>query len=224
MLLDVLNGGSFTWIDIVSSIVSSLIVIFVCLPFHEFAHAFIAVKLGDHTPKAYGRVTLNPFAHIDYLGALLILAVGFGYAKPVPVNPFRFKRPKIGLALVSFAGPLANVLMAFVLLLLSHIVALFGYSQIIVIIITILYYAARINVCLAVFNLIPVPPLDGSKILMAFTPNKFNYYFQRYEKYLYFALFAIIAFGVLDKPIYFATNAIMEVLSTVVDLPFRLFR
>ena len=223
MLLDVLRGGSFHWTNVLVSVVSSLIVIFLCLPFHEFAHAFIADKLGDRTAKYHGRLTLNPLAHIDYFGALLIILVGFGYAKAVPVNPYNFNRPKRDIALVSLAGPLSNIVMALVLLIITNIIYLFDITTVTYIIANVLYYAALINTSLAVFNLIPIPPLDGSKILMAVLPDRLYYSFQRYESYLHYALIALVVFRALDVPISYAVSGIMTGLQTVANLPFMLF-
>lgn len=223
MLLDILGSGTIHWSTVLVSVISSLIVIFVCLPFHEFAHALVADKLGDKTARYNGRLTINPLAHIDYIGALMIILVGFGYAKPVPVNYYSLSKPRRDVALISLAGPLSNIFMAFVFLLISNVVMLFDYTIVIAVITSILYFAAQINVSLAVFNLIPVPPLDGSKVLMSVASSKVAYFYERYGNLLYYVVFASIIIGVLDKPFSYAVRGIMTAVGTLADLPFLLF-
>ena len=168
---------------VVVYIISALLTIFLVLPLHEAAHGFVAYKLGDDTAKRFGRLTLNPIAHIDYIGAALILIIGFGWAKPVSVDARRFKNPKVGMALTALAGPLSNVFAAVAAGLLSNTFLLLFYKGIInagpdifgVSLLSYLFlffeFIISINIGLAVFNFLPVPPLDGSKILMAFLPN-----------------------------------------------------
>ena len=122
MLLDVLFADELSWSNIIYSIIASLIVIFLTLPIHEFAHGFVAHKLGDPTAKNMGRLTLNPMAHFDLMGALGILLLGIGWAKPVQVNARYYKNPKWGMALVSLAGPLSNIIVAFVVLFLHYLI------------------------------------------------------------------------------------------------------
>ena len=127
MLFSILRGAS--GIEIAILFLARLFVVFCTLPVHEYAHAFVADKLGDKTARLSGRLTLNPMAHIDILGAIMILFVGFGYAKPVPVNPRNFKNPKKGIALTALSGPFSNILMAVVFMLLSNVLSLFGSSH-----------------------------------------------------------------------------------------------
>ncbi len=144
-----------------------LIILFACLPIHEFCHAFAAYKLGDDTAKRNGRLTLNPLRHLDIMGSLMLLMFGFGYAKPVPVNIRNFKRPKRDFAITAIAGPASNFLLSVICVMVckyagAHLSSFAAFA---------LFYAACVNMALCVFNLIPIPPLDGSRILMAFLPN-----------------------------------------------------
>ena len=165
--------------------------ILIAIAFHEYAHAFVADKLGDDTPRRQGRLTLNPFKHIDVYGMILLLFVGFGWGKPVEVNPNNFKRTisiKKGNALVSLAGPVMNFILA---IIFSIILALYlrfifaitnpvGHTLALII-----RYIIAINVGLGVFNLIPLPPLDGSKILVALLPEKARAWYTNNERLLY---------------------------------------
>ncbi len=215
-------------LDITSAllyILSTLVVVFLTLPIHEFAHGFAAVKLGDNTPRWQGRLTLNPFAHIDYMGSLAILLFGFGWAKPVGVNPRNFKNAKTGMALVALAGPFSNIIMALLSLVLANasILLAFKTQQVFMAyIIQFFVFLAEINASLAVFNLIPVPPLDGSRILFAVLPDKYYFQIMRYEKYIYIVLMVALFAGVLDAPLYYLRSGLLNVLSTIANLPFNL--
>lgn len=223
MLFNVLSGNT-NIVNVLVYIVSSLVVIFLTLPIHEFAHGFVATKLGDPTPRYQGRLTLNPLAHIDYLGALCILIFGFGWAKPVSVDMRNFKNPKVGMAITALAGPMSNIIVAFIAIVIRSFITMFLSAY------TIGYYLyllcifiAQINVSLAVFNLIPIPPLDGSRILNAVLPDKVYYKLMRYERYLIWGVFALIYLGVLDRPLSYLSGAILTGLNNLTTLIFGIF-
>ncbi len=224
MLLDLITSkGNMT--DVLIGLMASVFVVFCTLPIHEFAHAWVATKLGDDTARLKGRLTLNPLAHIDPLGAIMILLVGFGYAKGVPVNARKFKNPKGGMALTALAGPVSNLLMALFFVLLSNgAVVLYSRSEALVWYVSYMffYYAAMINVSLAVFNLLPIPPLDGSKILAIILPSKYYFKYMQYERYVIIGVFLLIFLGVLDVPLSFLTSIIMKGIDWLADIPFQL--
>lgn len=222
MLFSILRGAS--GIEIAILFLARLFVVFCTLPVHEYAHAFVADKLGDKTARLSGRLTLNPMAHIDILGAIMILFVGFGYAKPVPVNPRNFKNPKKGMALTALAGPFSNILMAVVFMFMSNVLSLFGSSLFVQAFYVFFSFAASINIGLAVFNLIPIPPLDGSRVLELLIPDKYYYKFAQYERYIVIVIFGLIVFGVLDAPLAFLQNHLYSALNYIVSLPFRAFK
>lgn len=235
MLLSVLSnafsGQGLDLMSVIASILASLLVIFVMLPFHEFAHATVAGWFGDKTAKMLGRQTLNPLKHIDYVGAFLLLLVGFGWAKPVTVNLDHRKNPKGAMAVVALAGPLANLLAGIVGGLLINLVLeidptavlfLLGGKSVGILsyIVLFLYYFMAINISLAVFNLIPIPPLDGSKILMAFLPNKICYQIQRNEAMISMILMIAIAFGAFSGPLSVAQRWLTSGILNLTALPF----
>lgn len=233
-MLELILNDSFNLASVIIYLISSLVVVFLTLPIHEWAHGFAATKLGDPTPRYQGRLTLNPFAHIDYIGALCICLFGIGWAKPVQVNPRNFKNPKTGMAITAFAGPAMNIIMATVALLFVNLIVLIGgltvtdgtiyYTEMIwVYLYWFFSYIAEINVFLAVFNMIPVPPFDGSRILFSVLPDKYYWRVMQNERILMFAMLLIIATDVLDRPLQMASNGVLEFIGTVASLPFRLF-
>ena len=199
ILKQAIFNGQFDFFLILSYLCSAVVVVFISSPVHEYAHAMTAVKLGDPTPKYTGRTTLNPLAHIDYIGALLIFLFGFGWAKPVQVNPRYFKNPKRDMAVTALAGPVSNVLLGFVFYVFYK---LLGYAPSTAPIYYVTFFCLQvvyINITLAVFNLIPIPPLDGSRIVYIFLPTKIYFGIMRYERYIMIAMFILLWFGAFSN-------------------------
>ena len=166
-----------------------------CLPVHEFAHAWAANKLGDDTADQQGRLTLNPFVHLDIVGSIVLLFAGFGWAKPVPVDTRVFKHPRRDMALVAIAGPLSNIIMAAIMLAAVKVIMYtvhagspFPVAGAIQVLSTML----SINLVLACFNLLPVPPLDGSKFFGAIMPERYYFGMMRYERFVFPVLILLI--------------------------------
>lgn len=198
---------------VLMTILALLVTIFVILPIHEWAHGFVAYKLGDKTAKYSGRLTLNPLKHIDPLGAASMILFRFGWAKPVPVDARNFKNPKLGMALTALAGPMSNLIIAVISSLALN--GLFNFYDVIpgdifVYIVTFMLTFIRLNVGLAVFNLLPLPPLDGSRILGAFLPDKLLYKYYQYERYIMFAVFFLLFTNVLSVPLNYLSGLVFN--------------
>jgi Zn-dependent protease len=204
-LLGLLFKDPITFILLVIPLLYSVII-------HEVAHGWVANRLGDPTAKWLGRLTLDPRKHLDPLGTIMLFLAGFGWAKPVPVNFNNLRDHRKGLIFVSAAGIAANILLAFLSLLTLRVLHLSPSSGVT----TMLFYLARINIMLAAFNLIPIPPLDGSKILMGFTSRSFQYSLARLEPYGLFIIIGLLWLGLLDPVISALEWSIIQVLSIVI--------
>lgn len=184
--------------------------LFMAIIFHEVAHGYMAYKLGDPTAKKAGRLTLNPIKHIDIVGFIFLLIFRFGWAKPVPVNSMYFENRKRGMILVSLAGPMTNFLLALILSLILSVGFITNE-----IIFKILIIAIWYNIMLGIFNLLPFPPLDGSKVLASLLPSKYEYYFYKNEKYLNLILIILIMTNYIDNIlsplINFALNLMVKI-------------
>ena len=203
---DIWEGFDFTYIlSILLSVVPSLI----CITLHELGHGYVAWRLGDDTAKRAGRLTLNPLKHIDTMGLLMMVCFHFGWAKPVPVNMYRFRNPKKGMVVTALAGPVTNLLLALVFMVLYGVLALpFYRSAAGKYLLQMLSLGAYISTGLAIFNLLPVPPLDGSKILLSVLSDESYAKLMRYERYGMIALMVLVATGVLGRPLSAAVSAV----------------
>ena len=193
-MTDILNSGVLLRIlDVLITVVAATLSITI----HEVSHGFAAYKCGDNTAKAYGRLSLNPLKHIDWFGAICLVFFKFGWAKPVPVNQYNFKNRKVGIILVSLAGPLSNFIMAFIAFLLASmmVVTSYGTHLIATFLITLVY----LNIGLGVFNLIPIPPLDGSKIVAEFLKGGTKYRYLSIERYGSLILLLVFAIGPINN-------------------------
>ena len=226
-----LSGGS----DIRSYIIQlllSLPIILLALSLHETAHGYVAYKLGDPTARNLGRLTLNPVKHLDPIGFLCMLLAGFGWANPVPINSRNFKNPRRDIALTSIAGPVSNLILAFIFVVIFR----FSYEPIMMNMFNaqltgntfladvlqytyiFIYLAIQMNITLAVFNLLPIPPLDGSKILYTFLPPKTYFKIAPYERYISLAFMLLLLTGFISPLLSTVTEYIMNGMFFVVGL------
>ncbi len=220
----VFSGGFSMDSEMVLKVVARLIVLLVAIPIHETAHAYVSYRLGDPTAKMMGRLTLNPLKHIDLVGMLCMLTVGIGWAKPVPINPNYYRNRKGGMALSALAGPVSNFLLGYISYIISKVflwIYVFGNSgDAINVLYTLFYLIAIIDVRLCVFNLLPIPPFDGSKIFGSLLPEKIYFGIMKYEQYIFIGVFILLYAGVLDTPLNFLNTAAVncyDVLSRFVD-------
>ncbi len=174
----------------IERLIAGVVALLVGLTFHEFSHALTADQLGDHRPRAMGRLTLNPIAHVDPIGALMLVVAGFGWAKPVMVNTAALRGGRRSMALVAFAGPIANVVVAIAFAVIFRVMTLVGVDSGFVL--NLVALIVQLNILLAIFNLIPIPPLDGYNVLLAYLPPRQAVTVQRYAPYGIIVLLLLI--------------------------------
>ena len=230
MLLDILRGNFSVW-TLVSLLVSVPIVLF-SLSFHEFAHAWAADKLGDSTARWHGRLTLNPFRHLDLVGTLSMIAFGIGWAKPVPVDARNFRNPKKGMALTGLAGPVSNLILSFAGILCYRILnavtklgvylyhgsclgRIYGFWDVVALFLIIF---SQMNTYLAVFNLIPIPPFDGSRIFYFLLPDKWYFSVMKYERVIMVVMLVLLATGILSPVISAVSDGVLSAFDFIIRL------
>ncbi len=224
MLISAISSGNI--VVILMSILASLFLVFCVIPMHEYAHAWMAYKMGDKSIKLRGRLTMNPLAHIDPVGAIMIALIGFGWGRPTPVDERNFKDPRKGIALTALAGPVANLLLGFVLLFIAT--AFYNISGIVetilgVAIYNFLYISARITIYLAVLNLLPIPGFDGFSVLSVFLTDKQYYAIMANQQIISMVVIVLLFSGMLSKPLSLVADLIIQLFTTISALPFMLF-
>lgn len=198
--------------------------ILIALSLHEFAHGWASYMLGDPTPKSQGRLSLNPFQHLDLVGTLLLFFVGFGWAKPVQVDARYYENPKWDMVKVALAGPIMNFIVAFVSMFIIGILVKVNApaNALNMYVVTLLQYIALINVGLGIFNLIPIPPLDGSKVLFAILPPKSYFSYMKYEQFGMILLLIFIWLGAFDGFLVTARNSCISGMEDIVTKMLKL--
>lgn len=207
--------------DMLLSVIPAL----VCITLHELSHGFVALKLGDTTAKEAGRLTLNPIKHIDIMGLIMMIVFRFGWAKPVPVDMRRFKNPKAGMAICAAAGPLCNLLLCCLLLFvygfLFYPLSKIG-SEWAIIVLQTVETTAYLSLALAIFNIIPISPLDGSKVLFSFLKPAQYYKLMRYERYGMIVLVVLMLTDILDNPLSSVTMWLYDKLFFFAEMSFKI--
>ena len=225
-MLRYLMGGADP-LTIIMSLFAILVVLLVATPVHECAHGWMAKALGDDTAERSGRLTLNPIHHLDLLGTICMLLFGIGWGKPVPVNPSRCRKVKNGktaMALTALAGPVSNILLSLIFMIIYKVVFYTcGSVANIAYFLSALIFIIDINLFLAVFNLIPIPPFDGSRILLAFLPTKWYFGIMKYERYIQIGILLLLWSGILSIPLNIASSWLfngLDFITTPIDMIF----
>ncbi len=217
MLINLFNNPK----EFIMGLLLSIPGLIIALSMHEFAHGFAAYKMGDNTAKYSGRLTLNPLHHLDPIGTICLFLAGFGWAKPVPINPYNFKHRRLGVIVVSLAGPLMNFLVAltsaFGLAIFTEFVTPNEFTQFVY---SILLYCMYLNIGLMCFNLIPIPPLDGSKVLLEFLPYRFRQTYYTIEKYASLILMVLLLSDILNPVLRIMRDFVEEIIFKIVGLIF----
>lgn len=213
--------------DLIDTLIYAAPATIIAMTAHEFAHSFVSYKLGDETPKREGRLSLNPLKHIDPFGALCLAIFHFGWAKPVQVNPGAYKNPKRGMALTALAGPLMNFLITFLAMFFMGILSKLGNHASLGVIgnylYILLYYLSILSTGLGIFNLIPFPPLDGSKVLGAVLPERLYFKIMEHENAGILILFVLLYLNVLDMPLAWMNDVVTNGIFSVVSFLLKLF-
>jgi len=223
------NGFQTFWSgldwSVLRDMLISVIPALVCITLHELAHGFVAYLMGDTTAKDAGRLTLNPIKHIDIMGLIMMIVFRFGWAKPVPVNSSNFRNRRAGIVTVSLAGPLSNFVTGLICCILFYMISFFtqGESALSRFALTILIQSVYMNVGLMIFNLIPIPPLDGSKILLEFLPYRWQYKIYAYERYFGLILILLVYAGSMTPVLSFFQSYVLMFYEFISSLILNLF-
>lgn len=216
MLLSILTNAGMSFPQKLLYILIIAFCVFLSLSVHEMSHGLGAYLIGDKTAKYSGRLSINPLHHLDPIGALCLFLFGFGWAKPVPVNPWNFKHKKAGMALTALAGPLSNFILAFIACVGCVLIPVT--DGILGLIAIICYYLVIYNIGLGLFNLIPIPPLDGSKIISAVLPQRLYFKLMEYERYGFIILIILINTPFFSRFMVIARSAIISFFGTIIQL------